>query len=701
MSSITAQQTKLDLELVPNENRLDIEKCNGRIPRGLTPREPTFQVVQDTIALTPCYPTFLITVDVPEVYMHQFWNYVVYKKQEKMYYPQFTKAIIHHFLIQDKTLSWRNKIRMHTYKHDYLINSLRCVSTKESTQIYGAILPECLTSPAMKESKAYKTFLGYPTGSVPPNIARKFKKASLSTKDSNLVPVDKEPITKGKRVKRYVKKSLTKPAIGIVIRKPPVETKSKRKEKVDVARGKGIELLYEIALAEKAQMKESQVKELVINQGWVLDVTKDDSTESESESWGNDEDDNNDENDSKDEGNNKENKIDDDKTPFDSEKGSDSEQDSDRSESDSESDRQEDEEEVKDNDEEEDEMNEPTQTDEEVVQDKEADEIEVPDASFSHSSDLASKFLNFLDIHPNDAKIVSRLDVHVYHEVPRTHKSTFLTVPISVIPESSPVCTTIPQSSQTFTSPLLLTTPTTPPTIETTNTPSTIANFASVFRLKKRVTVLEKDVVELKKDPLHTQVTALVDDHLDTRMGATREEFMNFLSDRKDKDKDEGPSAGSDRGFMKRKTSKDTEPTTSPKNKDSTSGSSKGTKSQPKLSRKTVQSEVPEFKVVDTDLPQDQVRNLGKTPQKGPTQNWLMALAASSSTDKSLKSFDELMSTPIDFSANIRMVPAKEKMEFLRKEKSSLHNQGNQQATEGKKDDVELGKICWWETLRF
>ncbi|GKE49362.1 hypothetical protein Tco_1480620 [Tanacetum coccineum] len=76
MSSITAQQTKLDLELVPKENRIDIRKCNGRIPRGLTPREPTFQVVLDAIALTPCYPAFLITADVPEVYMHQFWNSV-------------------------------------------------------------------------------------------------------------------------------------------------------------------------------------------------------------------------------------------------------------------------------------------------------------------------------------------------------------------------------------------------------------------------------------------------------------------------------------------------------------------------------------------------------------------------------------------------------------------------------------------------
>ncbi|GJW50136.1 hypothetical protein Tco_0091487 [Tanacetum coccineum] len=30
----------------------------------------------DALALTPCYSAFLITADVPEVYMHQFWDSV-------------------------------------------------------------------------------------------------------------------------------------------------------------------------------------------------------------------------------------------------------------------------------------------------------------------------------------------------------------------------------------------------------------------------------------------------------------------------------------------------------------------------------------------------------------------------------------------------------------------------------------------------
>nr|GFA92220.1 hypothetical protein [Tanacetum cinerariifolium] len=50
------------------------------------------------------------------------------------------------------------------------------------------------------------------------------------------------------------------------------------------------------------------------------------------------------------------------------------------------------------------------------------------------------------------------------------------------------------------------------------------------IRLNKPIdTDKGKEVAELKKDPLNIQVTTLVDDHLDARLGAIRDEFMNFL----------------------------------------------------------------------------------------------------------------------------------------------------------------------------
>ncbi|GJU21291.1 hypothetical protein Tco_1154633 [Tanacetum coccineum] len=122
---------------------------------------------------------------------------------------------------------------------------------------------------------------------------------------------------------------------------------------------------------------------------------------------------------------------------------------------------------------------------------------EVPVTSSSLSSDMASKFLKFLDIPQANVEIFSPLDVHVHHEVLKTQAPTLLTILVSVITESSLVLTNIPQSSQTFTPPSILTTPTPPLTIETTNPLSTLPDFTSVFRFNDRITTLEKEVAKL------------------------------------------------------------------------------------------------------------------------------------------------------------------------------------------------------------
>ncbi|GJU54170.1 hypothetical protein Tco_1227884 [Tanacetum coccineum] len=136
---------------------------------------------------------------------------------------------------------------------------------------------------------------------------------------------------------------------------------------------------------------------------------------------------------------------------------------------------------------------------------------------------------------------------------------------------------------------------------------------------------------------------------------------------RKDKDKDKDPSTVSERGLKKRKLRKDAEPTIGPKKKDSMSGSSKGTKSQLKSSRKSVQLEELVFKVADSDMPQGLEGNLGDNEDElrnetDSRRDWIknptplqepLTLTASTSTNKSLKDFDELMSTPIDFSGYI------------------------------------------------
>ncbi|GKE68800.1 hypothetical protein Tco_1526872 [Tanacetum coccineum] len=68
-----AEQSALDNALVALENQRVISKCNMRINPGMKPKEPTYQVVLDALALTTCYPAFLITAKVSVIYMHQFW----------------------------------------------------------------------------------------------------------------------------------------------------------------------------------------------------------------------------------------------------------------------------------------------------------------------------------------------------------------------------------------------------------------------------------------------------------------------------------------------------------------------------------------------------------------------------------------------------------------------------------------------------
>nr|GEZ77642.1 hypothetical protein [Tanacetum cinerariifolium] len=65
------QQSALDNALVALENQRVIGKCNLRINPGLKPKEPTYQVLLDTLALTTCYHVFLITAEVSVIYVHQ------------------------------------------------------------------------------------------------------------------------------------------------------------------------------------------------------------------------------------------------------------------------------------------------------------------------------------------------------------------------------------------------------------------------------------------------------------------------------------------------------------------------------------------------------------------------------------------------------------------------------------------------------
>ncbi|GJS71787.1 hypothetical protein Tco_1292695 [Tanacetum coccineum] len=62
--------------LLPLWTVLKFGKCNMRLKTDIKPKEATFQVVLDALALTLFYRAFLITTNVPAIYMQEFWAMV-------------------------------------------------------------------------------------------------------------------------------------------------------------------------------------------------------------------------------------------------------------------------------------------------------------------------------------------------------------------------------------------------------------------------------------------------------------------------------------------------------------------------------------------------------------------------------------------------------------------------------------------------
>nr|GEV93615.1 retrovirus-related Pol polyprotein from transposon TNT 1-94 [Tanacetum cinerariifolium] len=171
-----------DDALVAPAHRLEFKKCNMRLKTDINLKKATFQVVLDALALTPFYRAFLITAK--EDVMFYIENKDA-KKTNKMSYPRFTKIITDYFMSNDQSISRRNKIFWHTVRDDTMFTSMICISRHEKTQVYGAILPKELTNQAMLESEAYKTYYAFATGEKTPKpkyVAKSDKKKQPAKK---------------------------------------------------------------------------------------------------------------------------------------------------------------------------------------------------------------------------------------------------------------------------------------------------------------------------------------------------------------------------------------------------------------------------------------------------------------------------------------------------------------------------------------
>ncbi|GJS00999.1 hypothetical protein Tco_0317507 [Tanacetum coccineum] len=521
-----------------------------------------------------------------------------------------------------------NRINLHINQDDSLLGTLKFVSKTEDYQKYRALIPEQMINQAIKDSKAYKIYLDFATGKEAPKKSRKFKKIASPLKEQTLVLED-EPAKKPKQAKHpelakksaptkedvSSKKPSRKKSVGVVIKDTLGVSVSKKKAPTNVDRGKGMDLLFDVALLEVAQLKkvlkkskqdthmlhangsddgvgsqpkvpdELQYKTTGTNEGTstiprVLDVPKDQS-ESENESWGEKEETQDDEfvhtldvyvptNDE----------------PNDESKDVDEEEyerinkelygDVNVSLTDVELD---------DKDKGDKEMTNADIEDvehENVIQESAGNQVkddaqatqntegQIPSSSIS--SDYAAKYLNFDNIPLVDTEVVSMLDINVQHEVPCT--SPLLTIPVSIILEHTvvnPPEILITALSTTISSLLLQ------------DFDHSIALLSVPSNLKSQII---KEYLGTSLDDALYKVLKKHDADI-IKEHYVPAEIVERLRDREDKDKDEDPLIGSDQGLKRRNTSKDAKPLKGPKLKESKSSSSKDTKSQPKSSGNT------------------------------------------------------------------------------------------------------------------
>nr|GFC52547.1 hypothetical protein [Tanacetum cinerariifolium] len=63
----------MDEALVPHAHRLRIRRSNFCLLSYIASKESTLQLVYDVLRLTPFFQAFLVTADVWEIYMQEFW----------------------------------------------------------------------------------------------------------------------------------------------------------------------------------------------------------------------------------------------------------------------------------------------------------------------------------------------------------------------------------------------------------------------------------------------------------------------------------------------------------------------------------------------------------------------------------------------------------------------------------------------------
>nr|GEX98518.1 hypothetical protein [Tanacetum cinerariifolium] len=242
------QQVALDEAIVPHASKLRIGKSNFRLKSDISSKESTLQLAYDVLRLTPFYKAFLVTSDVSEIYMQEFWatamvhhhsisgeiRKLTYVNINKLHQPWRSFAAIINKCLSGKSTGYnslrRNKVNWHYVKDDQMFTTIKLVSRHQNTQQFGAMFPIELTNADIRNSKAYKEYYAVTTGATPPKT-----KASVRKTKSSFNTTVTPPLTA---------------VVGIRLSTP-----IKGKQPAKASKAKSLTVLSEVAMTEAEQLK--------------------------------------------------------------------------------------------------------------------------------------------------------------------------------------------------------------------------------------------------------------------------------------------------------------------------------------------------------------------------------------------------------------------------------------------------------------
>nr|GEU44838.1 retrotransposon protein, putative, unclassified [Tanacetum cinerariifolium] len=176
MDTTINQQVAMDEALVPHAQRLRIGRSNFRLLSDIKSKESTLQLVYDVMRLCPFFKAFLVTANVPEIYMQEFW---------------VTTTVHHHAIL----------FKMDNKKHIVNLESSRDM-LHICPRVHGQYFAE---PPFEEEILAFICFLRH---SPRLTTSAKGKQAAKASKAKSLSALSEVAMTEAQQLKLVTKRSM-------------------------------------------------------------------------------------------------------------------------------------------------------------------------------------------------------------------------------------------------------------------------------------------------------------------------------------------------------------------------------------------------------------------------------------------------------------------------------------------------------------